>query len=631
MIKFSILFTALVLVFVDSSKAQSRVEKLTGFVVDTNASQTEQAREIYEWITANISYDVKSLSKLKHPDKTIDEILSTRKGLCYEYASLFSEMCRSAHIEAYTVFGYNKSFMYYKGMPFIRSNHAWNIFYADSAWHIADATWGSGFVSYKPNLISKSANIIFRAPYSNNRAYFIPEQDFKYFDITTDSLIKTHYPIDSKWLFSENPICYNYFESDSLPKFCPYPELAKQIENSRGKSEEMVYKLDAINSLSINKHNYFDLANSYYWVTKSYDLERPISEGNVWQFEKYLSDYNVIIQSVNRHKAIADSVYRERFKSLKTLAGNQKRMTGKIKSKAKSAQKSFKSNNKQILGKNSSYRKKQESYMINAGKTELKLLSKNEYRDSVEVNTEELLNVSLELREIKKQDYQLIFTADSLLNSIDLHINDDARYDDSIYTGNQRFNLNIVSLNNLILTNDEVIIRSYVDSLRFVYTEISNLLEEKKGTKSKLQETSKLFYSTTAAYQKSLREQITLLGKMFKFSNYNDSIFVLHNKCVNDLIASYKQSIDFTKKVANHGLLQKEIRKENLMALKQQKKNISRENKYFFKWYTNLYSSETAVYNSEKEIIKTIKSDAQRNQKLVETKLKKYKEAGSKK
>jgi hypothetical protein len=620
-----------VLVFVDSSTAQSRVEKLTGFVVDTNVSQTEQAREIYDWITTNIGYDVKSFRKLKYTNKSTDEILSTRKGLCYEYSTLFSEMCNAAGIEAYSIAGYNKSFMYYKGRLFLRSNHTWNVFYADSAWHIVDATWGSGFVSYKPNLISKSANIIFRTPYSNNKSYFVPEQDFKYFNISADSLIKTHYPIDSKWLLLKNPICYNYFESDSLPKICPYPELAQQIENSRSKSEEMVYKLDAINSLSINKHNYFDIANGYYMVSNSYDLERPISESNVWQFEKYLSDYNVIIQSINRHKAITDSVYRERFKSLKALLGNQKRMTGKIKSKAKSAQKSFKSNNKQILGKNSSYRKKQESYMINAGKTELKLLSKNEYRDSVEVNTEELLNVSLELNEIKKQDNQLLFTADSLLNSIDLHINDDARYDDSIYTGNQRFNLNIVSLNNLILTNDEIIIRAYVDSLRFVYTEISNLLEEKKGTKSKLQETSKLYYSNTAAYQKSLREQITLLGKMFKLSNYSDSIFIRHNKCVNDLIASYKQCIDFTQKVANHGLLQKEIRKENLMALKQQKKNISRENKYFLKWHTSLYSSETAVYNSEKEIIKTIKSDAQRNQKLVETKLKKYKEAGSKK
>jgi hypothetical protein len=72
--------------------------------------------------------------------------------------------------------------------------------------------------------------------------------------------------------------------------------------------------------------------------------------------------------------------------------------------------------------------------------------------------------------------------------------------------------------------------------------------------------------------------------------------------------------------------MQNDIRKQNLIALKQQKKNIVRENKYFIKWYSALYKRETAKYASEKELAAIIKSDAQRKQKLVETKVKKYRE-----
>lgn len=626
MIKFSILFAAFLVVIIFPITAQSRVERLAEYVVDSNTTQTEQAREIYNWITTNISYDVKAFEKFDNSEKSIDEILSSRKGLCRDFANLFSEMCNSVGIEAYVIGGYSKNLLHFKGKPFIRTNHAWNVFYTDSTWHIVDATWGSGYIGFKPNLLSKVANVLIRAPYSNDKAYFIPEQNFKYFDISYDSLNKTHYPLDPKWQLTGFPLSYQYFETDSLPKHFQNETFKKDIEGIRHRNFVEVYKADAIKGNQVNRNNYFDLANSYWLSTIAYDIERPVSESNIWQFEKYLSEYAIIVQSINRHKAIADSLYRSRFKSLKTVAATQKRMTGKIKSKTKSAQKSFKSGKQQIIGKDASYRKKQETFMINIGRTELKMLTELEGTDSAKIDIQELNSLNKEVEILEMQKNRFIQSSDSLMNSIGMHIKADALYDDSIYTENNKFNLNIVSLNNLILTGNEALIRSYVDSLNYIYGEIAFLLEQKKGAKSKLQETTKLYYSQTAVYQKVLKEQMGLLDKMYKMSNYSDSIFKRYTKCTDDLIASYRQNIDFTQKIANHGLMQKDIRKENLEALKQQKKNIVRENKYFQKWYKNLYDKEVTEYNNEKELVKTIKTNAQRNQKLVETKLLKYKD-----
>jgi hypothetical protein len=630
MFKFSVFIVVFIVVYNFSSNAQSRVEKLTDYLVDTNASQTEQAKAIYNWITANIIYDVKAFEKFDNSQKSVDDILSSRKGICYDYANLFSLMCNSAGIESYVINGYCKNQLYYKRKPFLRSNHSWNVFYADSAWHIVDATWGSGYVSYKPDFASRTAHTLFRAPYCNNKSFFVPEQDFTYFDIQPDTLTKSHYPLDAKWLFSKTPISYNYFETDSAPKHSTNEFFVNDIQEIRSKSYSYIYQSDAIKGISINKHNFFDLANSYWNISENYDIERSVSESNLWQFEKYSSDYGIILQSISRHKAITDSVYRYRVKSLKTLSGTQKRMTGKIKTKTKSAQKSFRSGKQQILGKNSSYRKKQETFMINIGKAELKRLSKTVGQDSVKIDIEEIALLEQEIKILEEQKDNYVISSDSLMNSIGVHIKDDAKFDDSIFAENKKFNLNIVSLNDLILTGNEAEIRLYVDSLSYIYGEISYLLEQKKGTKSKLQETSKLYYTQTSGYQKILKDQIGLLEKVYKLSNYSDTILNLHEKFVSNLIGSYKQNIDFTQKIANHGLMQKDIRKENLMALRQQKKNIVRENRYFQKWFNHLYSWELANYNNEKELVKTIKTDSQRNQKMVETKLKKYKDSKSK-
>jgi hypothetical protein len=623
MTKISTLFISLLILCSISGRTQTRVEKLAMHVIDTNDSQTRQASEIYSWITANIMYDVKAFEKYHTNPKSTDQILSTRKGVCADYSYLFSEMCRAVGIEAYTIYGYCKSPYYYKGKPFLRSNHAWNVFYADSAWHTVDATWGSGFVDFKPDFLSKLMNVLFRKPYSNNKAYFILEQDFTYFDISPDTLGKTHYPLDPKWFFKELAINYNYFENDSQPKVFSNPDYIRNIEDVRRHDKDVVYNFDSKKGHEINAHNYFDLANSYWEISKGFNLERDINESNLWQFEKYQGDYNIILQAISKHKAIADSAYRVRFKNLKLMFATQKRMTGKIKSKAKSAQKSFRGGKQQILGKNVSYRKKQEAFMINVGRTELKSIQKSESQDSITINMEECKLLQQEINSSKQQEGGLIRACDSLIESIDFHISDDKEYDDSIYAQNNKFNGNIVSLNDLILTGNETKIKAYVDSLTYVYSEIVNLLEEKKGTKSKLQETSKAYYSQSALYQKLLKEQITLLAKLYKSSNFNDTVYALHEQCVKKLIASYKQNIRFTQKVANHGLMQKDIRKENLNALKQQKENIVRENKYFLKWYSHVYEREFADYNNEKALVKLIKSDAQRNQKLVETKMKK--------
>ena len=96
--------------------SNDKIGRLTYSIADTSKIQTEQAREVYSWITENIAYDTHQLeegNKYYSPEQT----LRRKKALCYGYSELFHEMCEVLGIESYIIYGYCKGFDYVKGEP----------------------------------------------------------------------------------------------------------------------------------------------------------------------------------------------------------------------------------------------------------------------------------------------------------------------------------------------------------------------------------------------------------------------------------------------------------------------------------------------------------------------------------
>ena len=88
---------------------------------DTNA---EKVQAIYNWMIANLEYDYDYHTLLQYFD--VRRTLSTRKGVCYDFANLFAALCRSQNIPCYVV----------DGTPYDRSteDHTWNRVYYDDCW-----------------------------------------------------------------------------------------------------------------------------------------------------------------------------------------------------------------------------------------------------------------------------------------------------------------------------------------------------------------------------------------------------------------------------------------------------------------------------------------------------------------
>lgn len=169
--------------------------QLTDSLTKACNTDLEKVRVIFVWIAHNIAYDYKKLNILQldslayfrdtlFDDKVlIKNVLERRMGICYDYASLFREMCWQAGIEAKMVKGYAKTS--YREIGNMSPKHAWNVVKIDGKWQLLDVTWAS------------------------ERRY--PEQTVEeieesYFLTPPDKLILDHWPEDEQWQLLEKKV-----------------------------------------------------------------------------------------------------------------------------------------------------------------------------------------------------------------------------------------------------------------------------------------------------------------------------------------------------------------------------------------------------------------------------------------
>ncbi len=97
----------------------------------------EKVDAIYEYITNNIKYDNKKAETVQAGyTPSIDAILKSQSGICYDYAVLAAAMLRSVDIPTKLIMGYKDD---------IESYHAWNEVYLDGQWMVMDTTYDAAY------------------------------------------------------------------------------------------------------------------------------------------------------------------------------------------------------------------------------------------------------------------------------------------------------------------------------------------------------------------------------------------------------------------------------------------------------------------------------------------------------
>ena len=189
-----------------------RVETIAAYVNANFTGATEKTRAIFVWIAANIQYDVVNMFALNFYDDPVENInrpLRTRKGICVNYAALFTAICNQAGIRSLVVDGYTKQRGFVGYIP-----HAWSAAMIDGGWYLFDPTWGSGYVE-------------------NN--VFVHLLNEAYFKATPETFIATHMPFDPLWQFLYYPITTEDFfngktATDKTKPYFNFPDSIKAYE-----------------------------------------------------------------------------------------------------------------------------------------------------------------------------------------------------------------------------------------------------------------------------------------------------------------------------------------------------------------------------------------------------------------
>ncbi len=145
----------------DAVKSNDEIDKLALELTEGKLGDYDKAKTIYKWITKNIKYDypkAKQIAVKTEGTKSGTIICyETRKGICFDYSSLFISMCRVNGIKVRLVTGLG-----YSGLAW--GDHAWNQFYdsKEKKWINVDCTFGvtgNYFNSSKFNLDHKGDRV----------------------------------------------------------------------------------------------------------------------------------------------------------------------------------------------------------------------------------------------------------------------------------------------------------------------------------------------------------------------------------------------------------------------------------------------------------------------------------------
>jgi transglutaminase-like putative cysteine protease len=131
--------------YVDYTNAPNTVAK----AAELTANQTavlDKVKVVYEYVVENITYDKDLASSVQSGYlPVLDKVLASKKGICFDYASLMTGMLRSQGVPCKLVVGYAGT-AYHAWINVYSEETGWvdNAIYFDgTTWHRMDPTFAS--------------------------------------------------------------------------------------------------------------------------------------------------------------------------------------------------------------------------------------------------------------------------------------------------------------------------------------------------------------------------------------------------------------------------------------------------------------------------------------------------------
>ncbi|MEO9020855.1 MAG: transglutaminase domain-containing protein [Ginsengibacter sp.] len=154
----------------------------------------ERIRAIYSWVTSNIKYDADSIHRViidEDNDQRITYALKRKKGVCENFAAIFTGICIESGIPSFAIEGYTR-----QNGKIDKAPHVWCAAFIESKWFLYDPTWDAGSIS---------------------GGHFVRDIRTNYFQKTPDEMIRSHLPFDPLFQFLDYPVTYKEFVGNNFP------------------------------------------------------------------------------------------------------------------------------------------------------------------------------------------------------------------------------------------------------------------------------------------------------------------------------------------------------------------------------------------------------------------------------
>lgn len=131
----------------DAVKSNTEIDTKAKEITKSGTGDRDKAYLVYAWVCRNIKYDYDKSVIIKYdPSKAVSgaiETYNTKKGVCFDFSSLYVAMCRAAGLKVRMMTGYG-----YTGKLWV--DHVWNEVYCTGSetWINLDTTFGVSGINY---------------------------------------------------------------------------------------------------------------------------------------------------------------------------------------------------------------------------------------------------------------------------------------------------------------------------------------------------------------------------------------------------------------------------------------------------------------------------------------------------
>jgi len=231
--------------------------------------EREKANAIYNWVTHNIAYDVEFLRKFpKHYDDKAERALKTKKAVCEGYSELFAELCRDAGMQAVTIEGYAKDWIFDNGDEIYIPRHEWSAVKINGKWELVDATWGAGSLYQKRSWLRRWIDKLFHHNKMSVKSLkFRYKYDPQYFMQDPETFRLRHLPSDPLWQLTDSTMPITVFEAGD--------SAGRKFNELYSKPRQKDERLDRIAKLE-EKQKVFEMADRAYAYNRRYPVVQAL-------------------------------------------------------------------------------------------------------------------------------------------------------------------------------------------------------------------------------------------------------------------------------------------------------------------------------------------------------------------